>query len=116
MPSSSRMRAWPRLFTHTCMHVPASHHRYASCPPAANEWAKRSRVLANLPADPVATVHPCVVARPRDGVGGGLGLYATNGIAKGEVVWAEPACSSSLISATPRTRAWVEALPPDSKR
>ena len=40
-----------------------------------------------------------------------MGLFATNGLAKGEIVWAEPANAGSVISAIPRTRAWIEALP-----
>jgi hypothetical protein len=45
-----------------------------------------------------------------------MGLFATNGLAKGEIVWAEPANAGSVISAIPRTRAWIEALPAESKR
>lgn len=89
---------------------------YARCPPARNEWAGRSKVLKRLPADPVATMHPSIVARQREDVGGGMGLFCCNGIAAGEVVWAEPANAGSQIAAIPRTRAWIEALPPASQK
>lgn len=45
-----------------------------------------------------------------------MGLFACNGLAKGEVVWAERAQAGSQISATPRSHAWIENLPPASKR
>ena len=89
---------------------------YSRCPPVKNEWTKYSVALAQLPGDPVATMHPAIIARQRDEVGGGFGLFACNGLSKGEVVWAEPANAGSDISAVPRTRAWIEALPPASKR
>ena len=89
---------------------------YSRCPPAENEWTEFSRMLAQLPGDTVATMHPGVVARQRHGVGGGMGLFACNGLAKGEVVWAERAQAGSEISAVPRSRAWIEALPQASKR
>lgn len=88
---------------------------YSRCPPADNEWAKRSRLLATLPADPSASMHPWIVARPSP-TGGGCGLFVTNGIVKGEIVWAEPCQGDFAQAAHPRTRAWIEALPPDSKR
>ena len=89
---------------------------YSRCPPADNEWTKLSRLLAQLPGDPVATMHPGVVARQRHDVGGGMGLYACNGLMAGEVVWAERAHAGSQISAVPRSHAWIEALPPASKK
>ena len=72
---------------------------YSRCPPVENEWSKKSRILAQLPGDPVRTMHPGLVARPRHDVGGGMGIFACNGLAKGEVVWAERANAGSLISA-----------------
>ena len=54
-----------------------------------NEWCKISPLLAHLPADTTATMHPCTVARQRNDVGGGMGIFAYFGIPKGEVVWAE---------------------------
>ena len=45
-----------------------------------------------------------------------MGLFLCNGVAAGEVVWAEPANAGSQIAAIPRTRAWIEALPPASRK
>ena len=89
---------------------------YSRCPPAENEWTKHSRMLAHLPADHVATMHPGVVARQRHDVGGGMGLFTCNGIAKGEVVWAERKNAGPLLSPVPRSRTWIEALPPASRK
>ena len=89
---------------------------YSRCPPAENEWCKSSPFLAKLPADTVRTVHPAVVARARHDVGGGMGLFCYNGLVKGEVVWAERKAAGSEVTAIPRTRAWIEALPPASKK
>ena len=41
-------------------------------PPAENEWTRLSPMLAQLPEDKIATMHPCIVARPRTNVGGGM--------------------------------------------
>lgn len=81
-----------------------------------NEWAKRSSVLSHLPDDPVKSTHPFVVAQRRNGVHGGLGLFVYMGIKQGEVVWAERANAGSTINPTPRSRAWIEALPADARR
>lgn len=97
---------------------------YARCPPALNEWCKSSPFLAQLPADTVRSMHPAIVCRPRNDVGGGMGLFCSNGIAKGDVVWAElkeagrDENEESLAAriAVPRTRKWIEALPPASKK
>ena len=45
-----------------------------------------------------------------------MGLFACNGLAAGEVVWAERAQAGSQISAVPRSHAWIEALPPASRK
>lgn len=87
----------------------------ASCPPAENAWSSRSAVLAGLPADPHTTMHPGIVALPRDDVGGGMGLFTTVGIIKNSIVWAEPT-DSELINPIPRSRAWIEGLPPLSRK
>lgn len=84
--------------------------------PTLNEWARRSAVLSALPDDPVKATHPFVVAQPRAGVGGGLGLFVYTGIAAGEVVWAERAGVGGRTNALPRSRAWIEALPDDARR
>jgi len=89
---------------------------YSRLPRSSNEWTGRSLLLASLPADIVGTVHPHIVCRPRSEVGGGLGLFATYGLRKGEVVWAERARAGPDVQATPRTRAWIEALPEKSRR
>lgn len=92
---------------------------YALCPPAYNEWCKYSEFLAWLPADPVRSMHPAIVCLPRTGGDGGMGLYCCNGLAKGEVVWAERKEAgdfSELDNAVPRSREWIEALPPASKK
>jgi hypothetical protein len=52
-----------------------------------------------------------VVARARDDVGGGMGLFTTCGIEQGAVVWAEPRALQAA-HAVPRSRAWIEALSP----
>lgn len=84
--------------------------------PELNEWAKRSAVLSSLPDDPVKSTHPFVVAQPRTGVGGGLGLFVYMGINRGEVVWAERSDAGAQTNAIPRTRAWIEELPADARR
>eukprot|EP00965_Chrysotila_dentata_P209149 6185125-Pleurochrysis_carterae.AAC.2 len=89
---------------------------YDRTPEAHNEWSDASSLLAKLPADVVGTVHPVVVARPNSDVGGGMGLFATFGIRKGEVVWAERAKAGPDTTAIPRSRAWIESLPPASKK
>lgn len=89
---------------------------YNRSPLSDNEWTKRSLLLASLPSDIVGTVHPHIIARPRSDVGGGLGLYATFGLSKGEVVWAERTRAGPDVQATPRSRAWIEALPEQSRR
>jgi len=89
---------------------------YSSCPPAHNEWCKFSPLLAHLPADKVRTTHPAIVARARHDVGGGMGLFLCNGIAKGEVVWAERKAAGLQVAPIARSHAWIEALPPASKK
>lgn len=89
---------------------------YDRSPLCENEWTERSKLLASLPSDIVGTVHPHIVARRRSDVGGGLGLYAMYGLRKGEVVWAERARGGPDMQATPRSRAWIEALPEKSRR
>jgi len=89
---------------------------YARCPPAHNEWCKSSPFLAQLPCDTVRSMHPAIVCRPRNDVGGGMGLFCCNGLAKGEVVWAERKAAGPDVTAVPRTHAWIEALPPASKK
>jgi len=89
---------------------------YRRCPPAHNEWCKCSPFLAQLPADTVRSMHPAIVCRARGDVGGGMGLFCCNGLAKGEVVWAERKAAGPEVTAIPRTRAWIEDLPPASKK
>ena len=89
---------------------------YARCPPVQNQWCDRSKLLKTLPDDSAKTMHPCILARPRPEVGGGMGLYAFSGIRKGEVVWAERKNAGPLLSAVPRSRTWIEALPPASRK
>jgi len=89
---------------------------FSRSPTAQNEWTERSSLLAQLPADIVGTVHPCIVARPRSDVGGGMGLFASFGLRKGEAVWAERSRAGPDVTAVPRTRAWIDALPPASKK
>ena len=89
---------------------------YSRCPPVENEWTKSSKLLAHLPSDACATMHPSTVARARNDVGGGMGIIAYSGIAAGEVVWAERVQAGPQITATPRTHAWIEALPPASRK
>lgn len=89
---------------------------YDRSPLSQNEWTSRSVLLASLPSDIVGTVHPHIVARQRDGVGGGLGLFSTFGLRRGEVVWAERARAGPNVQATPRSRAWIEALPERARR
>jgi hypothetical protein len=81
-----------------------------------NQWARRSTVLSHLPDDAVKSTHPFVVAQRRTGVHGGMGLFVYMGIKEGEVVWAERADTGSTTNATPRSRAWIEALPADARR
>lgn len=45
-----------------------------------------------------------------------MGLFAYSGIRKGEVVWAEHSKAGPGITAIPRSREWIEALPPASKK
>ena len=61
-------------------------------------------------------MHPMTVARQRNDVGGGMGIFAYAGIMAGEIVWAEPKEGGPTIAAIPRSRAWIEALPPASRR
>jgi len=84
-------------------------------PPPRNEWARLSPTLTVLPEDPVKSTHPFVVAQARDGVGGGMGLFVYLGIRAGEVVWAERKGAGGSTTAIPRTRAWIDALPPTSR-
>lgn len=44
-----------------------------------------------------------------------MGLFATYGILKGEIVWAERADSNPQTTAEKRSRAWIEALPEEAK-
>ena len=88
---------------------------FARCPPCKTAWSERSTLLKSLPDDPAKTVHPFIVARQREEVGGGMGLFVYAGIRKGEVVWAERK-NSGPLSAVPRPRAWIEALPPASRK
>jgi hypothetical protein len=63
--------------------------------------------------------HHGALGVPRTGGDGGMGLYCCNGLAKGEVVWAERKEAgdfSELDNAVPRSREWIEALPPASKK
>ena len=85
------------------------------CPPVHTRWSKRSTVLKTLPDDPARTMHPHIIARERAEVGGGMGLFVYAGIPKGEVVWAEPK-NTGRISAAVRSREWIEALPPASRK
>ena len=89
---------------------------YARCPPVPNQWCAYSKLLKTLPDDSAKTMHPCILARPRPEVGGGMGLYAFSGIRKGEVVWAERKNAGPLLSPVPRSRTWIEALPPASRK
>lgn len=81
-----------------------------------NTWSRRSPFLARLPLDPVRSTHPFVVAQPRDGIGGGMGLFVYMGIRKGEIVWAERANAGGLTTAHPRSRQWIDALPPAARK
>ena len=45
-----------------------------------------------------------------------MGLFVCNGIPKGEVVWAERKAAGAQVAPVPRSRAWIEALPPASKK
>ena len=45
-----------------------------------------------------------------------MGIFAYAGIMAGEIVWAEPKEGGPTIAAIPRSRAWIEALPPASRR
>jgi len=45
-----------------------------------------------------------------------MGLFVCNGLAKGEVVWAERKAAGAQVAPFPRSRAWIEALPPASKK
>ena len=44
-----------------------------------------------------------------------MGIFAYAGIMAGEIVWAEPKEGGPTIAAIPRSRAWIEALPPASR-
>lgn len=81
-----------------------------------NEWARRSEVLRRLPEDRIKSLHPYVVARPKDGAGGGMGLFTLMGIRKGEVVWAERAGMAADATPALRSRAWIEALPAPARK
>lgn len=85
-------------------------------PSSKNEWTARSPLLASLPFDIVGTVHPHIIARQRSDVGGGLGLFATYGIRRGELVWAERAQAGPQVQPIVRSRAWIESLPDPSRR
>ena len=84
---------------------------YSRCPPAVNEWSKRSPLLARLPHDHVGTMHPFIVCRPRSDVGGGLGLFASFGLRAGEVVWAERSKAGPEAGATAGSTDDCEAGP-----
>lgn len=60
-------------------------------------------------------LHANIIVRDNTAVGGGRGLYATASIPRGSVVWREDDASEPQFASTPRSIAWVEALPPASQ-
>jgi len=57
-----------------------------------------------------------IVVRDNTAVGGGRGLFCEQPIARGEMVWREDPEGEAHYISTPRTLAWVEALPADAQR
>lgn len=57
-----------------------------------------------------------IVVRENTEVGGGKGLFCTKAIAKGEMVWREDPVGEANYMSTPRTIAWVEALPAEAQK
>ena len=49
-------------------------------------------------------------------VGGGKGLFATSAIAAGAMVWREDPDGEAHYTSTPRSAAWVAALPEGAQR
>jgi hypothetical protein len=56
-----------------------------------------------------------IVVRENTGVGGSRGLYASQGIRAGEMVWREEPEAEPQFTSTPRTLAWVQALPAEAQ-
>ena len=56
-----------------------------------------------------------IVVRENTGVGGSRGLYASVAIRAGEMVWREEPEAEPQFTSTPRTLAWVEALPAEAQ-
>jgi hypothetical protein len=57
-----------------------------------------------------------IVVRASPGVGGGKGLFATQALAAGAMVWREDPDGEPQWTSTPRSAAWVAALPPAAQR
>jgi len=57
-----------------------------------------------------------IVVRDNTSVGGGKGLFVTIPIKKGEWIWKEDPEGEPHYMSTPRTIAWVEALPEEAQR
>jgi hypothetical protein len=57
-----------------------------------------------------------IVVCDNTAVGGGRGLFVTIPIKKGEMVWREDPEAEAHYISTPRTLAWVEALPAEAQR
>ena len=57
-----------------------------------------------------------IVVRASPVVGGGKGLFATSAIAAGAMVWREDPDAEPHYTSTPRSAAWVAALPAGAQR
>ena len=57
-----------------------------------------------------------IVVRASPVVGGGKGLFATAAIAAGALVWREDPEAEPGYTSTPRSAAWVAALPAGAQR
>ena len=57
-----------------------------------------------------------IVVRASPVVGGGKGLFATAAIAAGAMVWREDPDAEPHYTSTPRSAAWVAALPAGAQR
>ena len=56
-----------------------------------------------------------IVVRENTGVGGSRGLYASQAIRAGDMVWREEPEAEPQFTSTPRTLAWVQALPAEAQ-
>jgi len=77
-------------------------------------WIWRHR-LTRVPSCTMVLADGIVV-RASPVVGGGKGLFATAAIAAGAMVWREDPDAEPQYTSTPRSAAWVAALPAGAQR